>query len=215
MSGGIPRARYMRRWYSPADASPGIPPLAARNWPGVGSTRVDTLQQGATDIGDTFFFDDQSDDIPQTLTVLVPSHPVMQGATGVLTVYPDHMHEGEVIAPTGAMLTQTSATDNTLRFAGAGFTEFPAIGGYRAPPIILATSSAGTGGGLMGHVTEVPTGMNPEDIACENKNFGADRIRLRRQNQQHAGSLRWPHGERRSDRDQFIVSPLPRPESAG
>lgn len=174
MSGRIPRARYMRKWYSPLDSSPGIPPLTVTNWPGVGSTRVDTLQQGTTDVGNTFFFDDQSDDRPQPLTALVPSHPVVQGATGVLSVYPDHMHEGEVIAPTGAMLIQTSTTDNTLAFAGATFTEFPNIAGYQEVPIVLATSSAGTGGGLIGHVTEVPTGMNPEDIACENKNFGAD-----------------------------------------
>jgi hypothetical protein len=174
MSGRIPRARYMRRWYSPSDTSPGIPPLTVTNWPGVGSARVDTLQKGATDVGDTFFFDDQSDDIPQPLTALVPSHPVVQGATGVLAVYPDHMHEGEVIAPTGAMLTQTSDSDSTLSFAGPAFTEFPTIASYQEVPLILATSSAGTGGGLTGHVTEVPSGMNPEDIACENKNFGAD-----------------------------------------
>jgi hypothetical protein len=174
MSGRIPRLRYMRKWYSSLDTSPGIPPLAAKNWPGIGSTRQDTLQKGATDTGDTFFFDDQSDDIPQTLTVLVPSHPVVQGATGVLAVYPDHMHEGEVIAPTGAQLTQTSASDPTLSFAGPGFTEFPTIGGHQEVPVVLAQSSSGTGGGLSGHVTEVPIGMNPEDLPCENKNFGAD-----------------------------------------
>ena len=174
MSGRIPRLRYMRKWYSPSDPSQGIPPLAATNWPGVGTTRQDTLQKGATDAGNTFFFDDQSDDIPQPLTVLVPSHPVAQGATGVLTVYPDHMHEGEVMVPTGEQLTQASATDSTLSFAGSGFTEFPTIGGYQQTPQILAQSSAGSGGGLPGHVTVVPSGMNPEDVACENKNFGSD-----------------------------------------
>ena len=153
--------RGYRRWQS-------------RIGPAVGSTRQDTLQQGATDVGDTFFFDDQSDDVPQPLTVLVPSHPVVQGATGVLAVYPDHMHEGEVMVPTGAQLTQTSATDTTLSFAGPGFTEFPTIGVYQAPTDYPGNVSAGSGGGLTGHVTEVPTGMNPEDIACENTNFSAD-----------------------------------------
>lgn len=174
VGGRIPRVRYMRKWYSTSDTSTGKPPLTVTNWPGDGKTRVDTLQQGATDVGDTFFFDDQSDDLPQPLTVLVPSHPAVQGATGVLSVYPDHMHEGEVIAPTGARLTQTSAADTTLSFAGPGFTEFPSIDTYRQVPIILATSSAGTGGNLPGHVTEVPIGMNPEDVACENANFSAD-----------------------------------------
>src|SRR6202034_4259127 len=51
---------------------------------------------------------------------------------------------------------------------------FPSVGNYRQAPKILATSSAGTGGNQNGHVTEVPVGTNPEDVACENKNFGAD-----------------------------------------
>ena len=174
VGGRIPRVRYMRKWYSPSDTSQGIPSLTVTNWPGGGITRQDTLQKGATDVGNTFFFDDQSDDVPQPLTVLVPSHPVVQGATGVLAVYPDHMHEGEVMVPTGAQLTQTSANDTTLSFAGPGFIEFPMIGVYQAPTIILAQSSAGSGGGLPGHVTEVPPGMNQEDISCENANFSAD-----------------------------------------
>ncbi|HXC44053.1 MAG TPA: hypothetical protein VNY51_11105 [Candidatus Dormibacteraeota bacterium] len=170
VGGRIPRVRYMRKWYSTSDTSPGIPPLAVTNWPGSGKSRVDTLQKGATDVGTAFFFDDQSDDIPQPLTVLVPSHPVIQGATGVLTVYPDHMHEGEVIVPTGAQLTQTSASDATLSFAGSGFTEFPAIDGYQEVPVVLAQS----GFDLISHTTQVPPGTNPEDIACENLNFGGD-----------------------------------------
>ena len=121
LCGRIPRVRFMRKWYSPDDASPGIPLLTIRNWPGDGPTRVDTLQKSATDTDPNFYFDDQSDDIPQTLAVLVPSHPVVQGASSVLKVYPDHMHEGEVIAATGGQLTQTSASDGTLSFAGAGF----------------------------------------------------------------------------------------------
>lgn len=181
MCGCIPRLRYMRKWYSPDDPNARLPPLKVTNWPGVGKPRVDTLQQGATDVGNTFFFDDQSDDIPQPLTVLLPSHPVIQGATGPLTVYPDHMHEGEVIVPTGQQLTQTSATDSTLSFADPGFTEFPSIGVYQEAPKILATSSAGSSGNFMdssgnpmGHMTSIPTGTNPEDAPCENKNFGVD-----------------------------------------
>lgn len=169
MCGLIPRVRYMRKWYSPGDPTLGKPPLTVLNWPGGGSTRGDTLQRSPTDTGDTFFFDDQSDDIPQPLTVLVPSHPAVQGATGVLKVFPDHMHEGEVIAATGAQLTQTYATDSTLNFAGSGFVEFPTVGGYQETPIILAQNSVGTGGGLNGHVTLVGEGM-----ICENDNFFSD-----------------------------------------
>ncbi|MEI9996933.1 MAG: hypothetical protein WDM91_20230 [Rhizomicrobium sp.] len=177
LSGFIPRVRYMRKWFEQGDSSTGLPPNWVANWPGGGPARVDTLQKGATDSGTTFFFDDQSDDIPQQLTVLVSSHPAIQGATGPLTVYPDHMHEGEVMVPAGAQLTQTFNSDATLSFAGAGFVEFPTVGGYQEPVIILAQSTVGTpgpGGTLIGHVTEVPQGMNLEDVVCENKNFSAD-----------------------------------------
>ena len=190
MCGRIPRCRYMRLWYSSGDTSTGQPPFAgakdAPNWPGGGKTRIDTLQKSANDTDTTFFFDDQSDDIPQVLTVTFPSHPVIQGATGPLTVYPDHMHEGEVMVPTGPQLQQTAATDSTLSFADPGFIEFPSIGtpGYQEVPKILATCDAGTGGipgntgpTANGHVTQVPSTGGPppaEDRPCENKNFNAD-----------------------------------------
>ena len=35
--------------------------------------------------------------------------------------------------PTGPQLTQTSATDTTLSFAGPGFIEFPHLIGYQSP----------------------------------------------------------------------------------
>lgn len=185
MCGRVPRVRYMRKWYSSSlfDAnnlptSPWIPPLAVPNWPGVGSTRQDTLQLGAMDdaVHRIFNFDDQSDDIPQQLIVLVPSHPALQGATGVLTVYPDHSHEGEVIVPTGPQLTQTSANDPSLSFTDPGFTEFPTIGAYQEVPQILAQSSVGSSGNFtdlsgkpIGHQTIVAEGA-----PCETKNFATD-----------------------------------------
>jgi hypothetical protein len=180
MCGFIPRVRYMRKWFDASDESAGLPPLAERNW-SIGSTglvlpRRDTLQKGATDdenapnsTGDpVFFFDDQSDDRPQPLNVLVATHPVVQGATGVLKVYPDHMHEGEVIAPAphSPQLAQTYASDSTLSFAGPNFTEFPStpIGTYQEPPIILAQVTAGA--------TPHGTTVQPEDMACATP-FGA------------------------------------------
>ncbi len=88
--GRIPRVRYMRKWYAMGDASAGKPPLAVGNWPGGGTMRADSLQRSPTDTHvnidnvPIFNFDDQQDDIPPPLTVLVPSHPAVQGATGVL-----------------------------------------------------------------------------------------------------------------------------------
>jgi len=192
MCGRIPRCRYMRLWFSAGDNSTGQPPFAgamhAPNWAGGSKKRIDTLQKSGQDTDSLFYFDDQSDDIPQVLTLVLPSHPVVQGATGPLTVYPDHMHEGEVMIPTGPQLQQTAATDPTLSFANPGFIEFPTVGtpGYQEVPVLLATSSAGTGGipgntgpTAVGHVTQVPdtshVGPPPfEDRPCENKNFMAD-----------------------------------------
>jgi hypothetical protein len=191
MCGFIPRVRYMRKWFDASDTSAGLPPSAAvRNWSvgnyqlpnGVWVMRMDTLVENPTyDInaatgewietntaGDpVFLFDDQSDDIPQKLTVLVPSHPVVQGATGVLSVYPDHMHEGEVMVPDRDQLAWTSATDDTLSFAGPNFTEFPSVrtGAPPLAPIILARGQAGA----------TPHGTNtaPDDKVCCNP-FGSD-----------------------------------------
>jgi hypothetical protein len=181
LCGRIPRVRFMRKWYSLFDTSQGIPPLVELNWPGKTSARVDTLQRGATDpLGDplTFFFDNQSDDIPQKLNVLIPSHPAVQGATGVLTVFPDHMHEGEVIVPAGAQLTRTQASDASLSFTSAGFVEFPELAGYQEVPVILATVTTGTFDpfhpqlGRFGHITKVAEGGPTPN--CENNNFSAD-----------------------------------------
>jgi len=172
LCGRIPRVRYMRKWFSSGDAFPGRPPLAPNNWSGGGPLRVDTLQPGEGDFNDasngnalTFYFDNQSDDIPQALDLLNSSHPAVQGASGPLTVFPDHMHEGEVIAPSGQMLMQTHASDSTLGFTAANFIEFPAIANYQQPAEILAQVTTGA------HATKIGEGgTNP----CENNNFFSD-----------------------------------------
>ena len=177
LCGRIPRVRYMRNGIRSPTTAWGYRPWRSRTGSAT-PARVDTLQPGATDSSATplnFFFDDQSDDIPQKLKVLIPSHPAVQGATGVLTVFPDHMHEGEVIVPGGAQLTQTQATDATLNFTVAGFAEFPVIAGYQEVPVILATVTSGTpgpGNVVVGHVTNVAEGGPGSN--CENKNFGSD-----------------------------------------
>lgn len=180
MCGRIPRVRYMRKWYSSGDTNPGKPPLAVANWSGGGTGRIDTLQPGVGDTTDSsgnlqFPFDNQSDDIPQPLYVLLPSHPAVQGASGTLSIFPDHMHEGEVIAASGAQLTATSGNDSTLAFGGAGFTEFPSISGYQETPKILAqvgTGTPGPGGTPVAHTTVVDEGGPIPN--CENKNFNSD-----------------------------------------
>jgi len=87
------------------------------------------------DLNDTFDADDQSDDVPQTITLeLFPTlslpgfipffrpHPVLCGPDGPIDVLPDHQHEGEAIAPT----------------IDPGDNEWPRIGDHQEPPVVIA-----------------------------------------------------------------------------
>jgi hypothetical protein len=89
-------------------------------------------------------FDDQSDDIPQTIQPRLYRtryhhycrgaypHPLLCGPNGIIRVLPDHPHEGECIVPSD--LTLTYPYDNSVEYPNA-------IGGsYRVSPEIVATS---------------------------------------------------------------------------
>lgn len=98
----LPRVRYMRKWELNGVA--GTPPDA------FGPDRIDTLREGPTT---GFQFMDQSDDVPQPIfpkryyspvssgparRTWFP-HPILCGLDGLIDVLPDHMHEGECVAP--------------------------------------------------------------------------------------------------------------------
>lgn len=115
--------------------------------------RADTTQMNpgtsgpAPDTANTFQFDDQSDNIPQILSFPGSAvHPILAGATGPLTQYPDHMHEGEVVAP--------FAPDAT---------EYPSAGGYQPLPSVIATGAI-----VPGHATLI------DGATCEQANFDPD-----------------------------------------
>ncbi|MGC4001184.1 MAG: hypothetical protein QM767_28470 [Anaeromyxobacter sp.] len=97
----LPRVKEMRRWKSGGPA--GAPP------PQSGVNRHDTCREGPSA---GFQFNDQSDEVPQKIVprlyhVWSPfvfidrrrPHPVLCGRTGVIDILPDHMHEGEIVAP--------------------------------------------------------------------------------------------------------------------
>jgi hypothetical protein len=167
--GSIPRVRSMRLWFGEASDFPaGYPAtsidstgavIASLNWPGlsIGARgRADTLQRNPTDTATEFLFDDQSDDIPQPLAF--PGsvvHPILEGETGPLSRFPDHMHEGEVVTPVD--LTQV------LSINGQDFPEYPVSGSFRPAPAIIATGEV-----VGGHSTKV------EGMSCEQNNFGGD-----------------------------------------
>jgi hypothetical protein len=147
MCGLIPRVRSMRKWFYSGSMPAGYP-AAWANWPGGTADRADTIVEAP----DGWHFDNQSDDKPQTLTVIMP-HPILQGANGQIVLFPDHMHEGEVITP-------WSVPGVTPASVQAFIDEYP----YQEQPKIIATGQV-TGG----HESLVDQGM-----MCENTNFGAD-----------------------------------------
>jgi hypothetical protein len=136
LCGRVPRVRSMRKWYFPGPGpldEPGAPPA-------IGSERIETTQLGHNE--SFVHFDDQSDDIPQPLTLRWYSrrntvfttqqwpHPLLCGPSGAIKVAPDHMHEGEVVEP-----WDTAAT---LSFNGKSFVEYPAatLGEKPLPEIV-------------------------------------------------------------------------------
>lgn len=131
----IPRVRSMRKWTN----SQGVPSAT-------GTNRHDTLRQGHDT---TYTFNDESDDIPQSIDVTMypvrswrlpffrseMPHPVLCGTKGIINVFPDHPHEGEVVLP-------ASLTNN---FSFPGYTnkpEYPeSAPGVRPQPDIIARAN--------------------------------------------------------------------------
>ena len=131
LAGSLPRVRSMRHWSLPSapDAT--------------GPTRIDTTQ---ADLNHVTVFENQSDDIPQTLSLKwypwassrftreVYPHPLLCSPHGAITELPDHMHEGEVVVP--------AKLDARMNYIGAGVAAFdeypPGPDGQRISPEIVA-----------------------------------------------------------------------------
>ena len=162
LAGQVPRVRRMRKWFIKQPFSVGGQPPKSYlppGWPeaptgaeqfGRGDLsrgRYDTLQKDAA--GD-WWFDNQSDDIPQPLTLAFKNlkpHPVMQGSQGPINRFPDHMHEGEVID-----LSAWSKVElGDLTFNGQPYTEFPNAAAVK--PQIVAHGTV-----IGGHATPVQPG---------------------------------------------------------
>jgi hypothetical protein len=117
IASAVPRAGKIRKW-SPAPSQSG-------------PDRHSTLREGPTA---GYQFVDQSDDVPQTIRVREyplssfpywlrrsRPHPVLCGPAGVITVLPDHMHEGEVVVPSSLPAS-----------------EWPSAGGVQQKPEVIA-----------------------------------------------------------------------------
>ena len=144
MSGRIPRVRAMRCWYGPNDSASPMPSTFPRNLLPIGTVRADTTQRNpAGDYDqnndgvneDHVWFENQSDSVPQTITpATTPAHPILRHGGSDITVYPDHMHEGNTLG----VVTDYDYTQ-TLVFAAQPVVEFPDLAGNRELPNIIAT----------------------------------------------------------------------------
>jgi hypothetical protein len=161
MCGRIPRVRAMRCWYGVNDSASPMPASFKRNFPSVTAGRADTTQRnpaGAYGADTTFvWFENQSDSVPQPITpTMSPAHAILRRDGSDITIYPDHMHEGNTLGEEMGYNYGLS-----LSFAGESFTEFPMVAGHRETPKVIATgqtvpyaSRAVDGGGFIGGNSE-------------------------------------------------------------
>ena len=146
LCGRIPRVRSMRRWefdyaaagsdYSGYDEDSNYSP------PALGIYRHSTINK---DADGNYEFDNQSDDIPQTIDPVITTliagppyaalitrlpHPLLCGTDGVINVLPDHMHEGQCEIP--------PSLTNTYSSGGGQAPEYPMFAGSPLSPQIVA-----------------------------------------------------------------------------
>jgi hypothetical protein len=142
MCGHIPRVRAMRGWYGEGDGSSPMEtdfPTFPRNYPRSSAARADTTQR--SDLSDydgdanLVYFENQSDSTPQTITAKPPVHPILRRGDAVVSVFPDHMHEGKVLADVGGQYDYTTS----IAIGADSFVEFPLIAGNREMPRIIAS----------------------------------------------------------------------------
>lgn len=140
MSGYVPRVRVMRCWYGQDDtAKP--PELAAvpANFPPTTDARADTTRPNPGGVytenpAPFVWFENQSDSVPQPMTHVPPTHPILRRGGADILVYPDHMHEGRTLGEVpGHDYTQNSPFGNTTK------AEFREIAGHREMPRVIAT----------------------------------------------------------------------------
>jgi hypothetical protein len=163
----IPRVRSMRKWsfdygveYDDYDPASGTGPPVYGEW------RHDTLMEGVTP---TFTFDDQSDDLA---AAIIPKyygignkylhfkypHPLLCGPRGVISVLPDHMHEGECIVP--ADLGQSTSFD------GYTSVEYPTVNSVQPVPDVVAR------GIVTAHETDNTAIQGIQDVTANAQEFG-------------------------------------------
>jgi hypothetical protein len=135
MCSRVPRVRTMRKWTH----AQGVPPIS-------GPLRLDTNQPtGLVERINLSYmdFDHQGDAVPQPIEVVLEPlwtrvpwlrfyapHPILCTRAGIIETFPDHPHEGEVIADEDVRL------DEPLLIPGYASVEYPGGKGRPTPKVI-------------------------------------------------------------------------------
>lgn len=177
--GHIKRVRVMRTWFGLNDTQVNTLPAGfPLNHDVVGTFQADTVQMNpqsdySGEIEEFKFFENQSDSIPQPITpTSSPAHTILRRDGDDITVYPDHMHEGNTL---GSAELQPFIDGGTL-------TDFPLLDGHRELPEIIATgqsfaqlSKFATGGGFISNV--FPTSKTVNTLSTyDGRTVGVGRI---------------------------------------
>jgi hypothetical protein len=160
MSGHVPRIRVMRTWYGAGDTASPFPaplPVELVNFSRDDAGRADTVRKKlAGDVppsqypsfgdghDDYSWFENQSDRFPQTITPIPagPAHPILRNSGHDVTVFPDHMHEGNTLGEVSAAAYDYAATPSP--YGDTTKPEFRAIAGQHEKPKVIAHGQAGT-----------------------------------------------------------------------
>jgi hypothetical protein len=158
MCGYLPRVRVMRTWYGVGDTASPFPqplPTELQNFTKLDTGRADTVHKKTTTqtppsqypsfgdgVDNYVWFDNQSDRFPQTITPTPsgPAHPILRHDARDITVFPDHMHEGNTLGELSAATYNYATTMSP--FGDTSNTEFREIAGQRERPKVIATGQA-------------------------------------------------------------------------
>nr|BBD50175.1 hypothetical protein [Haliea sp. ETY-M] len=165
--GHITRVRAMRTWFGANDTQAATLPAGfPLNHDVVGTLQADTVQ--ANPLGDYSseteafrFFENQSDSIPQPITpTSSPAHRILRRDGNDITVFPDHMHEGNTLG----------SAELAPFVDGGTLPDFPSLGGHRELPEVIATgqsfaqlskfASGAFGGDFISNVLPTPKTVN-------------------------------------------------------
>jgi hypothetical protein len=143
MCANIPRVRVMRSWFGQNDGTrPAALASIADNFKVLGTGRADTTEPSPMSVysghpAPFLWFENQSDRVPQPIVPVPPTHPILRHNGGDITVFPDHMHEGNTLDGTSGF----DFINTKSPFGDTAMDEFRLVAGQRELPRIIANGT--------------------------------------------------------------------------